>query len=388
MNPYRHLIAVIVFIAFCFSSFSQSDTCNFKITLLTCGPGEDLYALFGHSALRVKDFRNRTDVIYNYGTFDFDDPDFYVKFVKGKLLYFVSIEQFDSFFYSYQLENRYIIEQDLKLTCEEKERLSTALQTNAKEENKYYQYEFLFDNCSTRLRDIVVNNAHDSVSFRRILPIDPPTFRDMIHEYLNRGKQYWSKFGIDLALGSRVDRKVQNTEAMFLPDYLMKGFDSSLLRNSSMVSNRRVILQNVPPYNQKGVSLFTPLSAMILLLIFGVLLTFSNKKSIQRVLDVFDTGFFLMLGLAGCFLLFMWFGTDHELCRDNYNLLWAIPTHAIAAFFLGKRKQFLKIYFAVTALLSILILVLWPLLPQGLNIAFIPLILLAGTRSLHRWKKI
>src|SRR5688500_1732759 len=145
MILFRLFLTILLSVFISTTLFSQIDTCNTRITLLTCGPGEELYSLFGHSALRVTDATG-LDIIFNYGTFDFDDPQFYVKFVKGKLLYFVSTERFSDFRRSYQYENRSIIEQDLHLTCEERQRLFDALRINAREENKYYAYEFLFDN--------------------------------------------------------------------------------------------------------------------------------------------------------------------------------------------------------------------------------------------------
>jgi hypothetical protein len=386
MISLKRVVAVLLCVCFSMSLFSQNDSCNLKISLLTCGPGEDLYSIWGHSALRVKVPGSRTDVIFNYGTFDFEDPDFYTKFTRGKLLYYVSVEDFDRFMYSYQLENRSVIEQELKLTCEEKERLFNALRTNANEENKYYKYQFLFDNCSTRLRDIVVHNNDDSISFKRILPVDAPTFRNMIHANLDQSKQYWSKFGIDLALASRIDRKVENEEAMFLPDYLMMGFDSSVSKNGSLVADKKVILRHAPIAAENGFVL-TPTVVTTLLLVFGLLLTFARSKKIQKITNVFDITYFLILGLMGTFMLFMWFGTDHELCRDNYNLLWALPTHLIAIFYLQKKSTFTRRYFTVTAALAALVIVLWKVLPQELNIAFLPLILLIGIRSAHRAMK-
>lgn len=362
---------------------SQDDSCHLKISLLTCSPGEDLYSVFGHSAMRVQDALAHTDVIFNYGTFDFDDPDFYINFVKGKLLYYVSVERFDIFRYQYHLENRSIIEQELSLTCNEKEQLYNALRINAREENKYYRYEFLFDNCSTRLRDMVVKNNEDSVRFNNILDPQSPTFRDMIHQYLDAGKKYWSKFGIDLVLASRIDRKVKNQEAMFLPDYLMKGFDSCVIGHSPLVSKKKLILDSTP-IEEDGIIIFSPTIVTIMLLILGGFITFLNQAWAVKARNIFDIAFFLLLGVVGCFMVFMWFGTEHELCRDNYNVVWALPTHLLAAFFIQKNTLVVKRYFAATAVICAAFLLALPFVPQAMNIAFIPLILLAGLRAAHR----
>lgn len=382
MISIKHVIALLLVIVYCTTSFSQSDSCKLKISLLTCGPGEELYSVFGHTAIRVKDDAT-FDIIYNYGTFNFEDPDFYTKFVKGKLLYFVSAENFGRFMEEYRLENRSVIEQELNMSCKEKEKLFKALRVNSREENKYYEYQYLFDNCSTRPRDIIVQNFDNTVSFKNILPESPPTFRDLIQENLKNGKLYWSEFGIDLLLASRIDRKVNNLEAMFLPDYLMKGFDSANVGIHSVVRNKRVLFKSIPAVNEKN-SWFTPLAFTMILLITGLVLTFLTTGRWEKAGNIFDIAYFLILGLSGCFMLFMWFGTDHELCRDNYNILWAIPTHLIMSFFVLKKNPFIKRYFAVTAILSILLLVSVPILPQEMNTAFIPLIFLSAIRSAYR----
>lgn len=382
MISVKHVISLLLIVLCCATSFSQSDSCKLKISLLTCGPGEELYSVFGHTAIRVKDDAN-FDIIYNYGTFDFEDPDFYTKFVKGKLLYFVSAENFGSFMEEYRLENRSVIEQELNMSCEEKEKLFNALRVNSREENKYYEYQYLFDNCSTRPRDIIVQNFNETVSFRNILPEPRPSFRDLIQENLDRGKLYWSEFGIDLLLASRIDRKVSNLEAMFLPDFLMMGFDSATIEDHKVVSNKKVLLRSIPAQHEND-CWFTPLVFTMILMITGLVLTFFRTGWGEKAGNIFDIAYFLILGLVGCFMLFMWFGTDHELCRDNYNISWALPTHLVMSFFVLKKKPFVKKYFAFTAILSLLILVSILILPQEMNTAFLPLILLSAIRSAYR----
>jgi hypothetical protein len=367
-------------------TFAQTDSCNLRISLLTCGPGEDLYSVFGHTAVRVTDESAHTDIIYNYGTFDFSDPDFYVKFVKGKLLYYVSVEQHNEFIYEYQLENRSITEQLLDLTCDEKQGLSNALQLNAREENKYYLYEFLFDNCSTRVRDILKRNSHDSIHFKNILRQPVPTFRNMLHASLDSGRLYWSKLGIDLALGSLIDRRPTNEETMFLPDYLMKGFDSAYVKDAAFVRSKKVILASMPRIKDDA-RLFTPINTTIFLLVIISFLTLFNKKWVSRFLDIFDVTLFLITGGIGWFLVFMWFGTEHDLTANNYNLLWAVPFHLFISFFLLKNKNRVKKYFFFSMIYYLLLIVLWTLIPQGMNPAFLPVAILLGSRSFARSRK-
>src|SRR4029078_10972417 len=195
----KNIIATLFLILFFhFSKAQQDSSCNIQVSLLTCSPGEDLYLTWGHSAIRLIDRSTPADVMYNYGTFDFDDPAFYSKFTRGKLLYFVSVQTFENFLEEYQYYQRGITEQVLDLSCSEKAKLVTALQENAKEENKYYTYDFIVDNCTTRLRDIVFKNADAAVMTRDIRPNGKITFRNLIDQYLDSSYQYWSKFGIDI----------------------------------------------------------------------------------------------------------------------------------------------------------------------------------------------
>lgn len=377
-SPLKKVLFLLYFSFFTFHfSFSQ-DSCSLRITLLTCAPGEELYSTFGHTALRVQDSSTGIDAVYNYGTFEFS-PDFYSKFIRGKLLYSLSVEDFRDFLYTYQIESRSIVEQELRLSCAEKERLYKALQVNALEQNRYYRYDFLFDNCTTRARDMVAQNTDSPVVFKNILPAQPPTFRNLIHSYLNAGNAYWSKLGIDMLLGVKLDAQVTNEQAMFLPDYLLKGLDSALVTNQPLVTPPQPVLQ-MPALFAKG-SFFTPLVLFSLLFVAVAILSLTRSKRIRKALKIFDRLFFSLLGLAGLLLLFMWFGTDHVVCQNNYNLLWALPTHIVLPFLLYKNAEGLRRYFIIVFWLSVLLLLTWFFLPQQMNAALVPIILLIIHRS-------
>jgi hypothetical protein len=374
----RRIFSLLISVLLSLTGFSQTDSCQLRISLLTCSPGEELYSTFGHSAMRVQDIYSGTDVIYNYGTFEFG-PDFYTKFIQGKLLYFLSIQDYSEFVASYAWEKRGIQEQVLQLSCTEKQQLAQALQLNSLEANRYYRYDFLFDNCTTRLRDIVAKNSGQPVIYDTVIPQKAPTFRNLIHSYLNAGEQYWSKLGIDILLGSDLDKPVTNQHAMFLPDYLMKGFDSATSSGRPLAAPAQTLLPR--PALKKQSSPFTPMVVFSSLLAIIIVLSFIPNRSIQRILSVFDFLFFFSLGLAGLLLLFMWFGTNHMVCQDNYNLVWALPTHTIAAFFLWKRAKWVQYYLLVTIILQSLLLLGWIFLPQQLNISLIPIVLLILLRS-------
>jgi hypothetical protein len=144
-------LLVAAFFLLPLTSFAQ-DSSHIRISLLTCTPGDELYSTFGHSALRVTDSSSVSDIVFNYGTFNFDDPGFYIKFIRGKLLYYVSTADFPDFKEEYQNTNRGMTEQVLNLSAPEKLALMHFVYNNAKEQNRYYQYDFFLDNCTTRLR--------------------------------------------------------------------------------------------------------------------------------------------------------------------------------------------------------------------------------------------
>jgi hypothetical protein len=365
----------------------QDSLCDVQISLLTCSPGEDLYSIWGHSALRVVDRSTNTDIIYNYGTFDFDDPGFYSKFTRGKLLYFVSVDKFQNFLEEYEYYQRGITEQVLNLSCTERGKLFSALQENAKDANKYYKYDFMVDNCTTRLRDIVFKNANEQISTRDIRPNDKITFRKLIHKYMDSSHQYWSKLGIDISLGTPLDKKLTNNETMFLPDYLLKGFDSTSLSNvahrRSLVSEKREILK--PTLPKPKTTVVTPFVVFTILFLLVATLSFFRKA--DKFLSVFDFILFFLTGTLGVFLLFMWFGTDHPECKNNFNLAWALPFHFAVIFFLYGKSRWLKYYFLINSIILLLLLILWQWLPQEMNKALVPIVCLLLLRSYIQYRK-
>jgi hypothetical protein len=378
------LISYFLFLISYFT-FSQTDSCHVRISLLTCSPGEELYSTFGHSALRVTDSVSNEDIVYNYGTFNFDEPGFYTKFIRGKLMYYLSTEDFISFKQSYQQEKRTMIEQVLNLTCNEKQKMVQQLQQNLQGENKFYKYDFLFDNCTTRLRDLLEKSADSTVRFAKVVK-EKTRFRQLIHEYLNKGDEQWSKLGIDLLLGAKTDVIMNERDVMFLPDYLLKGFDSARIGNRPAVVSKSNVYDLQPEKVQKNFFI-SPFFIFSLLLAVIIFMSSSKNNSFQKFLYGFDGFIFFMAGFSGLLILFMWFCTDHVMCRNNYNLLWALPTHAVMAFFIHGKKGWARKYFIVTAVINSLVLIAWFFLPQQMNSAFIPIVLLLIVRSIAYGKQ-
>lgn len=379
----KHLLFPFLLFSFYFSP-AQIDSCGIRISLLTCTPGTELYSTFGHSALRVTDSVNNKDLVFNYGTFDFYDPGFNKKFVQGKLLYFVSIDSLSSFLEEYDYYKRGITEQAINLSCIEKQKIVVALFENAKEENKYYRYDFNYDNCTTRLRDMLEKATGKELETKNILPKPGTTFRHLIHTYLDRGGQHWSKLGIDVLLGKPMDKKVTNREAMFLPDYLLMAFDSSALNGKLVVSEKKILLNYFDEYKTKtGI---TPLIVFGILFLVIAALSIFNNKSLKTSLLVFDFFFFFTMGALGILILFMWFGTDHAMCKNNFNLLWALPTHLPIAFMLFNKKNWVNSYFRFIFFYTMALLLAWFFLPQQFNTATLPIVGIILIRSFYLGK--
>lgn len=356
---------------------ADRDSSRLRISLLTCTPGEELYSTFGHSAYRVIDSNSVTDIVYNYGTFNFDDDGFYLKFIKGKLMYYLSAEDFALFKEDYKASNRGITEQVLNLSAAEKIGFQQALFKNIKEENKFYKYDFFFDNCTTRPRDLIFKFKTPHPQWVAVMPAGT-RFRQAIHSYLDKNEKHWSKLGIDLLLGAPTDAVMTVTQSQFLPDVLMMGLDSSNKKHSLLLSSTN--LYAIDADKNKG-SVFTPVIVFSLLLIFIVGLSLSKNKWAIVFIQGFDGLLFFLSGAVGILLIFMWTSTDHAMCKNNYNLLWALPTNTLLAFFTNNKKSFIKKCFWVTAIVLTIVVLTWFFLPQQMNSAFLPIVLLLIYRS-------
>ena len=355
-----------------FTVSAQYDSCGIRISLLTATPGEELYSTFGHSALRVTDSVNQTDIVYNYGTFDFEEPGFYTKFIRGKLMYFLSREYYESFIYSYYQEERGITEQVLNLSCAEKNRIIDLLQENMMPANRFYKYDFLFDNCTTRLRDLIENTSDGQVKFGQVLS-SPKTFRNLIHDYLDLNDKQWSKLGIDILLGAKTDAVMTPREVMFLPDYLLMKVDSATIENQELVAKKTPAYDIVLPETTKN-NLKNPFFIFTCLFALIAFFSFFKNQAIQKIMFSLDGLLFFITGLLGVLLVFMWFGTDHIMTKNNYNLLWAWPFNVVTAFYFHSTKKWVKVYYLIYAIFNIILLGSWFFLPQLMNPALIPII--------------
>ncbi|MEZ4795962.1 MAG: DUF4105 domain-containing protein [Flavobacteriaceae bacterium] len=355
-------------------SASQTLSPTAEISVLTVGPGTSLNDAFGHSGFRIKDKTQGMDVVFGYGQYDFDAPNFYLKFAQGKLNYLISKDDFNDFYRVYVYFNRSIKEQVLNLTQNEKQNLYNFLLNNYKPENRAYLYDFFYDNCATKIRDVANSALNNGITFQTPDDYRPQTFRTLIQNNLN--KNSWGSLGIDIALGSVIDRTATPEEQMFLPENIHKFFAKATLQNGDPLVSKSETLYTEKEKNKSSNLWSSPL-VIISLIALGILwVTYTDYKKNKRT-KWLDISLFSITGIIGIGLLLLWFATDHSTTAHNYNLLWAF---ALNVFMLGQLcKKQPKLWF--TRYLKFLLIMLcllvfhWLIGVQVFAMALIPLLL-------------
>jgi hypothetical protein len=348
-----------------------------QVSLWTVAPGTELYSTFGHSAVQVTDPVHRLNKVYNYGTFDFDTPNFYTKFMRGQLPYYLNIESYRQFEYSNMLEHRLMEQAVLNLDSLERQRLYDLLETNATEANKFYRYEFFYDNCATRIRDIIQEGAFHTLNWDSSHLRNDVTMRTLLHEHLTTLP--WSEFGIDLVLGLPCDHRPTAEQYMFLPKYLGESVTKTKKKDGTPLvrSNSQVPLPPLRQFDQQD--WFTrPFWVMSLIAIIGLL---SMMHPTLR--KIFDWIFWPTISLIGLLIIILWFFTEHTATKMNLNLLWALPTHLIF-FAKSKRSEWANNYFAGIGMVCLILLLLWRWLPQQLPLAILPILILMVVKGFYR----
>lgn len=376
----RYFLVLLLFVSVVTASSANVRKLseNARISLITCSPGDELYSIFGHSALRVFDDSLHINEVYNYGTFDFDTPNFYLKFASGKLKYMLSAYNFKYFLPSYYRKGRGVAEQQLNLTRDEKQRLFEALEINRRPENKFYRYDFFFDNCATRIRDIVFRSVNGDIEYAKSDTLDM-TFRDMLRLYLDR--QPWTRDGIDIILGSRIDRKVTMYESTFLPDYLKDYFmHTTIGENKRPLIKSDITLLKQRPGRDEITKVTPELVAWLLFVVFVFSLLYEIKRG--RSFYFIDRALLFLTGTLGLVVFFLWFLSDYTATGANYNILWAMPANLILMFFVKKLKTkgIIRIGGFVTWIMAGCVVIFWLLIPQSLPPLAFPLSLVIFIR--------
>jgi hypothetical protein len=298
---------------------AQDSTKNagLRFSLLTCDAGKDLYTIWGHTALRVTDSINHADIVYNYGSFDFNEPNFIAKFLKGDLRYFISADTYQNFLYEYEYFGRDVHEQILNISAIEKQQWQQDLLLNMIGDNRFYLYNFITDNCTTRIKDGLFKHSQLNNNSIHI-----QSFRAEVVEAPYKGGLPWVGLGIDLLLGAVADKKPNLFQEAFLP---------ALLFNKLALNKQLVSYTGHVKYNQQVVEKsLSPI--FILLLVLAIYLFTSNWNSYftQKVATILDISFLTVLGLGGLIVFYMSQISLHTACHENYNLLWMHPLYLLA----------------------------------------------------------
>ncbi len=367
------LILLSFFILQLFAQEDENEYSQYDLSILTIGPGNSLSDAFGHSGIRVIDKINNYDIVFNYGVYDYNAPNFYGNFVKGRPIYSLGLNNFENFYKNYVNQSRQIIEQKLNLSKNQKRIIVNKLITNSKEANKFYEYNYFDDNCSTKIADIFNEILlEEGVAFYSS-DSSPNTYRKLIYENINQNS--WGALGIDICLGAIIDEKIEYQNKLFLPYNLKSYFNdlgNSNIRNGNLVTTS-VLFGEYSKYRETFIS---PTYLLIILSLIIISITYLDylKRTRSKLLDIF---ILLPTGTIGLLLVYLWFFSNHTASAWNYNLLWALPFNLILLIELLKKnqKKWVISYLKLILIFLFLMCLHWVGGVQVFNISLISLIL-------------
>ncbi|OOG76898.1 DUF4105 domain-containing protein [Algoriphagus sp. A40] len=375
---------VYLFFLLIFMGLAPAKAQVYEISLLTCSPGDQLYSSFGHSAIRVRQVvPEGEDLVFNYGTFDFNAPNFYGKFAMGQLDdYYLSVTSYADFIREYDYYQRDVREQVLALSSGQIDFLLQHLWAQYDPARRFYRYEFFFNNCSTKIRDAFEIAMGDQLVWDDSVKAEEKTFRNLIDEYVY--PLPWADFGIDLALGSVIDRDATEREEQFLPEYMEAAFAKATIVGEGpsrpLVKESRVILEY--PKTESKMDFLNPYTVMWSVAILFVLVTFFGHKK-KKLLIGFDLGLFSILGILGLVVTFLWFFTVHSATLWNWNILWAFPGHLVLVWGLLKKeyRPWVRQYLLFALIMADAAVVFWILGWQSFHPSLIPILLVIILRT-------
>lgn len=364
-------------------AFSQKNIPNnTQISVLTIGPGNNLNDAFGHSGIRLK--TSYSDIVYDFGRYNFEDPNFYLNFARGKLNYLQGKANYNNLVNFYKQQNRSIKEQTLNLSAEEKQSVYTFLETNYAKNQGAYLYDFFYDNCATKIRDVIENATNGNIDYQLPGNYEDKTFRTLIQDELHPNT--WGSLGIDIALGAIIDRTATPREHMFLPKNIHAFYSKATINNRQLVSNSKTIINSDTKF-KNGTFLLSPIFVLSLIAILIIYITFNDHKK-QRRTKGLDAFIQLILGVIGILLTLLWFGTDHTATGYNYNLLWAFPLSLIMVIqaYKAKPKKWFIGYIKFCVLMLCLLVVHWISGVQQFAPTLIPLLIALFVRYIFLLK--
>lgn len=364
-----------LFMGVAFSVQSQS-TDSIRFSLLTCAPGTEIYSLFGHTAIRYENYTRRIDVVFNYGMFSFNTPNFIFRFVAGETDYQLGITPYSYFEAEYAMRGSSVYQQVLNLTQSEKERLLTILENNYLPENRIYRYNYFYDNCTTRARDKIEECVEGKVVYPDSL--SGKSYRSIVHEFTAGSP--WDEFGIDLCLGAEADKEINKRQQMFSPFY-MKYYASNAYIVDAGGTRRPLILDetkivDVEPDEVQPGFILSPLMCGALFLALCVVMAWGQWKT-QRIWWGWDIVLYGLQGLAGCIIAFLFFFSVHPTVGSNWLLILFNPIPLLyLPFMVYKAVKRKKDYYHVGNMVYLtLFITILPFCGQEFNLTVLPLAL-------------
>lgn len=363
-----------------FPLLSQTD--NTQVYLITCDPGPESHTMYGHSALRLYDSISETDVVYNWGVFDFSTTNFNYKFARGQLNYKLAAYSYKSFLNEYGPTKRSVYMQKIYIPDSELLRLKEMLDENLRPENVYYKYDFFWDNCATRIRDILEDVYGDKLVYPEQEGEPEVTYRDRLDEY--HDGVLWMDAGIDLLLGSPADQPCGFRESMFLPEYLMKNLSEAHVTDGDkrvmLLGPTEMVFDHERPEYDTGI-LKQPW--FWLSVAFIIVFLFTALVRVPALQNGFDLVFWSVLTVLALLMIFLNYVTDHVAMKQNYNMIWLNPLIPIALYAIFAKHK-LYWFWRVQIALSVIFMLVIVLISQSINPAFIPVLLMIIIRSYYR----
>ncbi|NDI97565.1 DUF4105 domain-containing protein [Flavobacterium sp. LaA7.5] len=363
----RFITTLLLLLSFFISSktFAQLPLSEqAKITLLTCDPGEELYSVFGHTAIRIADTDTGMDVVYNFGSFDFSTPNFYLKFIKGDLQYFVSISSYNDFIAEYIYLERAVYEQELLLSTAQKQRIFSELNSILLSDRRFYTYKFIDRNCTTMVADIIAANIEGEISMET--PDKGKTNREILYGYLDN--HFYEKLGINLIFGYKTDK---TADKLFLPLELKEGIENTSVNGKPLAKPAVTIVESNGKIQESSVwnSFYSFAFVMIILMLFV------KNKTVRLT-------YMIITGLLGIFFLTVGFYSFHNEITQNYNTLLINPLFLLLAFFSITNKA-KAIQITAYACMALLLIYITYMLNKPHIFIMIPIIILNGIVLLH-----
>ena len=370
MKNYRFNV-IYLFILLFFSLNTKADSRNeneeFEISILSIGEGQSLADAFGHTGIRIIDKKTNNDVVFNFGIYDYNAPNFYSNFVKGRPVYKLGVQNYISFINNYIKQDRYIIEHEINLDKKATQKIINLLVKNLEDPN--YVYDYLRDNCSTRVADLFIKQT-EQLQNTEIDILTENSYRELIHSKINENS--WGALGIDLCLGAIMDRKISIKETLFLPEKLMQYLDSLIEKDSKSITKNIIFSpQSSLLYNE---NLPNPLLINSLLSVLLIIITFLNfKKSIWK--KWIDILIYFSSGTLGVLVIYLWFFSNHFASAQNFNFLWAFPFNLIMVYALLRKNppNWAVNFIKLNIILLVLLFIHWATGVQKYNITLLPI---------------